>query len=67
MDKCPQDIYVAWTNVILKVGICSRLSEEPILSLVKFRSVTAKILHIWTNVARTYVAWTNVTMTVGIC
>ena len=46
-------------------------------SLVKIRPVTAKILLIWTNVARayvsrtnvarTYVAWTNVSKTVGIC
>ena len=35
-------------------------------SLVKIRSVTAEILLIWTNVARTNVALTNVTMTIGI-
>ena len=34
--------------------------------LVKIGSVTAEILPIWTNVARTYVAWTNVTVIVGI-
>ena len=36
-------------------------------SLVKIGSVTAEILLILTNVARTNVDWTNVTMTVGIC
>ena len=34
--------------------------------LVTIGSVTAEILLIWTNVARTNVAWTNVTVTVGI-
>ena len=34
---------------------------------VKIGSVTAEILVIWTNVARTYVAWTNATMTTAIC
>ena len=33
----------------------------------KTLSVTAEILLIWTNVARTYIAWINVTVTVGIC
>ena len=32
--------------------------------LVKIGPVTAEILQIWTNVARTNVAWTNVTETV---
>ena len=36
-------------------------------SLVKRRSVTAEIMLIWTNVARTYVALANVAITVGIC
>ena len=36
-------------------------------SLVKIGPVTAEILLIWTNVARTNVAWTNVTVTVYIC
>ena len=35
-------------------------------SLVKIGPVTAEILLIWTNVAKTNVAWTNVTITVGI-
>ena len=35
--------------------------------MVQIESVTAEILLIWTNVARTNVAWTNVTVTVGIC
>ena len=34
--------------------------------LVKIGSVTAEIILIWTNVARTNVVLTNVTMTVGI-
>ena len=36
-------------------------------SLVKISSVTAEILLIWTNVARSNVICTNVTMTVHIC
>ena len=36
-----------------------------IKSLVKIESVTAKILLIRTNVARTNVGWTNGTVTVG--
>ena len=35
-------------------------------SLVKFRSVTADIFQIWTNVAMINIAWINVAMTVGI-
>ena len=31
--------------------------------MVKIRPVTAEILLIWTNVARTNVAWTNVHLT----
>ena len=41
-------------------------SRPPQNYLVKIESVTAEILLIWTNVARTNVAWTNVTVTVGI-
>ena len=36
-------------------------------SFVKVGSVTAEILLIWTNVARTYVSWTNVTKIAGFC
>ena len=36
-------------------------------SLVKMRSVTAEIMLIWTNVARTYVVLKSVAITVGIC
>ena len=36
-------------------------------SLVKFGSITAEILLIWTNVAVTFVDWTKVTVTVDIC
>ena len=39
--------------------------EAFLKSLVKIEPVTAEILLIWTNVARTNVAWTNVTGTVG--
>ena len=35
-------------------------------SLVKIKSVTAELLLVCTNVARTYVAWTNVIMAVGM-
>ena len=34
--------------------------------MVKIESVTAKIILIWTNVARTIVAWTNVVIAVRI-
>ena len=36
-------------------------------TLVKIGSVTAEIMLIWTNVAKTYVTWTNVTVTFDIC
>merc|ERR1711954_347672 len=56
---------VAWTNVIVTVGICSRCSQE---SIFKVSSKSGpEIFLIWTNVARTNVARTNVTITVGIC
>ena len=35
--------------------------------LVKIGAVTAKILLIYTNVARTYVGWTNIILIVRIC
>ena len=35
--------------------------------MVKIDSVTAEILLIWTNVARTNVAWRNVNLIVEIC
>ena len=57
---------VACTNVTVKVGICSRCSQESMFK-GKIRSVTAEIFLIWTNVARTNVACTNVTITAGIC
>ena len=56
---------VAWTNVNVTVGICSRCSQEPIFKVSSKSG--PEIFLIWTNVARTKVAWTNVTVTVGIC
>ena len=55
---------VAWTNVTVTVGICSRGSQVPTFKNVKIGSVTAEIFLIWTNVTWANVAWTNVTMTV---
>ena len=34
--------------------------------MIKIESVTAEILLIWTNVARTKVAWTNVIVTITL-
>ena len=49
---------VAWTNVIVTVGLCSKRSPE---YTFKIWSLTAQILSTWTNVART-----NVLVTVSI-
>ena len=38
--------------------------ETYLQSLVKVGSVTAEVLLIWTNIARSNVAWKNFTMTV---
>ena len=35
--------------------------------LVKIESITADVLLIYTNVARTYIAWINIIITVEIC
>ena len=43
-----------------KLGLGCSLTEI----LVKLGLVTAEILLIWTNVARTNVAWTNVHLTI---
>ena len=43
------------------------MGPRKISGLKKIGSVTAEILVIWTNGAKTYVAWTNVPMKVGIC
>ena len=56
---------VAWTNVNVTVGICSRCSKEPIFKVSSKSG--PEIFLIWTNVARKNVVWTNVTITVGIC
>ena len=67
MDKCCQDIcyldkscHDSWHLLKIVPGTC-------IWILVQIGSVTAEILLIWTNIARTNVAFTNVTVTVGIC
>ena len=67
MDKCCQDICCldkchldSWHLLKIVPGTC-------LWSLVKIEPVTAEILLMWTNVARTNVAWTNVTVTAGIC
>ena len=58
---------VAWTNVTVTVGNCSRYSQGPTFKVLsKSDQLELKFL-IWTNVARKNVAWTNVTITVGIC
>ena len=42
----------------------SPISGTYLYNLVKIGPVTAEILLIWTNVARTNVAWTNVHLTI---
>ena len=53
LDKCLSDI---WHML--------KMTQETYFS--RFFKIGAKILLIWTIVARTNAAWTNVTMTVGI-
>ena len=70
MDKCRQDkccMEKMWLWQLASVKRVPVTLGTYLESLVKIGPVTAEILLIWTNVARTNVVWTSVTVLVYIC